>query len=81
MSEPTPYDAAKHLETCETSLSRCETAAHIDRVWNWAMFKISREYATPGECAADNTKVLNMVTKRQRELGIEHQATHEDEGE
>lgn len=80
MSE-TPYDAAKILETCRTSLAKCETAEHIERVRAWAYDKISRGYARRGDCAADNTAVLDMISERQRQLGLECPATHEDDGE
>ena len=81
MSEPTPYDAAKHLATCRSSFARCETAEHIERVEPWAYDKIRQGYARRGDGAADNTAVLNMITERQRQLGLERPATHEDEGE
>jgi len=75
------YNAAKVLATCRTSLAKCQTAEHIDRVQSWAYGKISDGHATHGACAADNTAVLNMISERQRQLGLTCLATHEDEGE
>lgn len=76
---PAPYDAVKHMATCQASVAKCETAEHIERVRAWAYFKISQGHATRGDCAADNTAVLGMISERQRQLGITCQCSHEDE--
>lgn len=75
------YNIAEVLAKCRSGLARCQNEEQIDRVREWAYGTIKAAHATPGACAADNTAVLGLITERQRELGIEWPASHEDEGE